>query len=309
MAPTSRPISHESEGSPGLTGGFYVGVFNLNHAVRFPRSFISVNRLHNRVRSFPVNDWILDSGAFTELNRYGRYRFSPEVYFRQVRRWARLGTLRAAVSQDYMCEPFVLRRTGLTVADHQRLTIARYETLLSLGPTVTIMPVLQGYEEGEYLRHLRDYGRLLAPGAWVGVGSVCKRNSRPGQVARILQVIHRARPDLRLHGFGLKTTALTLPLVVRHLYSCDSMAWSFAARYEGRDANDVEEAAYFWETVHAIIVKSGGSPPLDFRRVRASRPPEEFRCKRSRSRHAPQALKSFGCERAEPPSPRRPFAG
>jgi hypothetical protein len=41
--------------------------------------------------------------------------------------------------------------------------------------------------------------------------------------------IKNERPDLRLHGFGLKTTALADPLVRSMLWSADSMAWSFAA--------------------------------------------------------------------------------
>ncbi len=70
------------------------------------------------------------------------------------------------------------------------------------------MPVLQGYEPEEYVSHIRQYGDRLAHRAWVGVGSICKRNSSPCLILEVLIAIKTERPDLKLHGFGLKTTAL-----------------------------------------------------------------------------------------------------
>ena len=61
----------------------------------------------------------------------------------------------------------------------------------------------------------------------------------------VLEAIKHERPDLRLHGFGIKTTALRRQLVRDLLFSADSMAWSYAARREGRDRNSPDEAAKF----------------------------------------------------------------
>jgi hypothetical protein len=105
-----------------------------------------------------------------------------------------------------------------------------------------ILPVLQGYAPDDYVRHIRQYGDRLSQGMWVGVGSVCKRNGDPRAIAAVLLAIKRERPDLNLHGFGLKTTALSSPLVTSMLETADSMAWSFAARKQGRNANDWREA-------------------------------------------------------------------
>lgn len=206
---------------------------------------ISVNRLRNRKSDFAVNDWMLDSGAFTELFRFGHYRSSVQSYAEQIKRWKQCGTLLAAVSQDYMTEPFILERTGLTVEEHQRLTIERYDELLACNTGVYILPVLQGYQPAEYISHLKQYGDRLKTGAWVGIGSVCKRNSKPEQVEAILKAIHWERPDLRFHGFGLKITALGNTVVRDLLWTADSMAWSFAARWQGRNANDWREAQAF----------------------------------------------------------------
>jgi hypothetical protein len=92
---------------------------------------ISVNRLPNSKSDFAVNEWMLDSGVFTELARFGRYRDGVEVYAEQIKRWKTCGQLLTAVSQDYMTEPFILEKTGVTVEEHQRLTIKRYDALLA----------------------------------------------------------------------------------------------------------------------------------------------------------------------------------
>ncbi len=61
--------------------------------------------------------------------------------------------------------------------------------------------------------------------------------------------IKTARPDLRLHGFGVKLTALSNPFVRENLESSDSMAWSFGAWKAGRDPNSWEEAMAYCEKV------------------------------------------------------------
>ncbi|MEH1810890.1 MAG: hypothetical protein V7K26_00115 [Nostoc sp.] len=193
---------------------------------------VSANVLRNRKSDFDCGDWILDSGAFTEVARHGSYRHGVERYYWQVNRWSKCGRLLCAVAQDWMCEPFVLERTGLSVDDHQRLTIDRYDQLIKLKPTVEIMPVLQGYRSSDYLKHLSDYGVRLTLGAWVGVGSVCRRNGNPDEVANVLRTIKLIRPDLRLHGFGLKVLALENLEVRSLLHSTDSMAWSYPRKFQ-----------------------------------------------------------------------------
>jgi hypothetical protein len=211
---------------------------------------VSVNRLRNRGAPFEVGDWVMDSGAFTSVALKGGYDHSPAEYAAQVRRWAGCGRLLWAAAQDYMCEPFVLARTGGTVAGHQRLTIERYDELADCDTGgVPILPVLQGFWPDDYRRHMDAYGERLRPGMAVGVGSVCKRNGSVSETAAILRAIRRERPDLRLHGFGLKRTALASGDIRRLLASADSMAWSYAARRQGRNQNDWCEALRFWHEV------------------------------------------------------------
>ena len=237
---------------------FYVGLHQPADAQHFDLACISINRLRNRRKAVDCGDVLVDSGAFTELAQHGRYRHTVEEYAAEIRRLHNAGIVKisAAVAQDYMCEPWMLEKTGLNIADHQRLTIERYDDLLSCELPVPVLPVLQGFAPEDYARHVADYGDRLTFGMWVGVGSVCKRQGDPRAIIAVLQAIKSIRPDLRIHGFGVKKTSLMHPGVREYLYSADSMAWSFAARKQGRSANDWREASNF-----AAIVNAAASLP------------------------------------------------
>lgn len=233
---------------------FYVGLHHPQDGKHFESAFISVNTVRNRKKAIGADAWIMDSGAFSELFRYGRYRHSVEEYAAVINRWARADPrMVAAVAQDYMCEPWIVEKTGLSVAEHQRLTIERYDALLPIVRGVYLMPVLQGYAPEDYVSHIRQYGGRLFRGMYVGVGSICKRNANAGTIETVLRAIKHERPDLHLHGFGIKTTALSSSVVRDLLFSADSMAWSFAARWEGRNANDWREAKAFVKRIDALI--------------------------------------------------------
>lgn len=232
---------------------FFTGLHQPSDAQHFECCFISVSRLWKRRGPFAVRKWIMDGEGFSTLHKHGRYVKTVAEYAAEIRRWSTNGHLLAAVSQDYMCEPVMLAKTGLTVAEHQRLTIERYDGLLKEDTGgVYIIPVLQGYSPEDYVSHIRQYGRRLRPRAWVGVGSVCKRNGDPRAVEAVLRAIHEERPDLRLHGFGLKKTALASQAVRELLHTADSMAWSFSARKQGRNANDWREAESFRHAIDRL---------------------------------------------------------
>lgn len=221
---------------------FFIGWHHPNNGDSGTRHFdyccISVNSLLDRKSSFSVKKWLLDSGAFTRISGLYRYKghLSTKRYVREILRWKDNGKMLAAVSQDYMCEPLVLKNTGLDIATHQKLTIHRYDRLKTLlrDKNVYLMPVLQGWTPENYVQHLHNYGDRIAQNAWVGVGSVCKRQGKPEEIASILRAILKIRPDLRLHGFGVKKTALQYPPVWEMLYSADSQAHGLS---KGRGKN------------------------------------------------------------------------
>lgn len=125
-----------------------------------------------------------------------------------------------------MCEPWIVKATGLSVREHQERTIANYLELRAIAPDLPIVPVLQGWHSHDYLEHVEMYalaGVNLYREKVVGLGSVCRRQHTDAldELAHILQ-------PLRLHGFGVKVQGLRK--VASLLTSADSMAWSFAAR-------------------------------------------------------------------------------
>ena len=235
---------------------FYPGIHILSFAAKLDRCMVSANLIERRRSLFGANEWIMDSGAFTRLAR-GLDHLPVDDYAALANRFAGCGTLEAVVTQDKMCEPFVLERVGATVAEHQRWTTERWLTLRGMVRPY-LMPVIQGWTPADYAAHTEALSPHLDFGQWVGVGSVCKRQSRPDSLAAVLEAIHGIRPDLRLHGFGVKITAYRSSRVTEHLATADSMAWSFAARYDayhGRDthgANSLQACLDYIDRIDAI---------------------------------------------------------
>ena len=94
-----------------------------------------------------------------------------------------------------MCEPFVLRITGLSVADHQRLTIARYDAAgAGAGPRPRPAGGA-GLPPEHYAAHVAAYGERLRPGCGSASGRCAKRNGRASEMAAVLRgQVQAARP-------------------------------------------------------------------------------------------------------------------
>jgi len=201
--------------------------------------FISHRRLAAR-RNLPraATAWALDSGGFTELDTCGRWRVTETSYLHSIARYHHeIGRLRWCAPQDWMCEPRILARTGLTVRDHQRRTVDSVLSLRTAHPPVPVIPVLQGWTIADYLRCAELYetaGIDLRAEPIVGVGSVCRR-----QATREIETLVTALgPDglgLRLHGFGVSLAGSRR--YGRSLASADSLAWSYAARRQRNPLN------------------------------------------------------------------------
>jgi hypothetical protein len=209
---------------------FWLGCHNATWLTRSPvRLFLSARQLARRV-SLPRAsvDWALDSGAFTELSRFGSWQTSAEAYSADALLYSiAIGRLRWVAPQDWPCEPLLLSTTGLSVSDHQRRTTDNFLLLRrSLGSLV--VPVVQGWEPSQYLAHVEQYaaaGISLSSEPLVGVGSVCRRQ-RARELRSVLEPL--AGAGLKLHGFGVKS--LGLRTCSDLLTSADSSAWSYHAR-------------------------------------------------------------------------------
>lgn len=175
--------------------------------------------------------WALDSGAFSEIKTHGRWITEPEEYVAAVRRYRdEIGGLAWAAPQDMMCEPWMLEKTGLKVADHQERTVASVLELRTLAPDLPFVPVLQGWDLRSYVDCVRLYeqaGIGLQAEPVIGLGSVCKRQAED-EIGRIVTLLADDFGLRNLHGFGVKSDGVAK--YGSALASSDSMAWSYGGR-------------------------------------------------------------------------------
>jgi hypothetical protein len=233
--------------------------------------FISDRRLRGYQRlPRALAPWALDSGGFTELATHGTWDHGPTParYAARIRRYRdEIGHLAWAAPQDWMCEPWILTKTSLSVADHQRRTVDNYLQLRDLAPDLPIIPVVQGWTTADYLRCADRYERAgvdLTTAPLVGVGSVCRRQDAT-EAGQIITALH-AHGVTRLHGFGFKV--LGLRRYARLLVSADSMAWSIAARRRAplpectghRNCANCPRYAYRWR--HTVLTACAAARPV-----------------------------------------------
>jgi hypothetical protein len=171
----------------------------------------------------------LDSGGFTELSMFGEWRTTEVEYLAVVRRLRdEIGNMQWAAPMDWMVEPWMVERTGLSIGEHQRRTVDNFVRLRAAAPDLPIIPVLQGWSLDDYLRCFDMYAQVgvdLPAEPVVGIGSVCRRQN----TSEIEVIVERLSSfGLRLHGFGVKTRGLGRYADL--LASADSTAWSYNAR-------------------------------------------------------------------------------
>ncbi|MGI5138175.1 DUF7221 family queuine tRNA-ribosyltransferase-like protein [Streptomyces sp. CA-106110] len=183
--------------------------------------------------------YAVDSGGFSELQRHGYWTRTPRQYVEDLRRiWECVGPYDWAAQQDWMCEDLIIHGgkvgknvfvgTHLSVAEHQRRTVANFLELRSLARDLRIAPVIQGRTVPDYERCVDLYEKAgvdLRAEPVVGLGSVCRlQSTREGAAIVTAMAAH----GFKLHGFGFKI--LGLERVGHLLASADSAAWSAHAR-------------------------------------------------------------------------------
>lgn len=222
---------------------FFLGTCNPEDLRKTSKPlFVSRRRLVRfKTLPQPCGPWALDSGAFTELQKYGDWTVSAMQYSSEVRGfYQRMGGMQWAAIQDWMCEPIVIKGgriknqafagTHLSVGEHQRRTVENYKLLKQIAPDLPWCPVLQGFTNSEYwecVRRYEDSGVDLRVFPVVGLGSVCRRQDT-AMVEELIQELHGY--GLNLHGFGFKIQGIER--CAKWLTSADSMAWSKAAVHD-----------------------------------------------------------------------------
>jgi hypothetical protein len=157
----------------------------------------------------------------------GDWTITAQQYANEIKELQEIGKMQWAAPQDWMCEPWIIERTGLSVIEHQRRTVYNYQELKNLESSV--IPVLQGWTLDDYKRCADLYleaGIDLTSEATVGLGSVCRRQAT-SEIGELVKWGHES--GYRLHGFGVKSAGIKK--YGQHLASADSMAWSYTARW------------------------------------------------------------------------------
>lgn len=210
---------------------FYLGTHIANWIGKLDIPLFISRRIIYKRRTFPraVGKWALDSGGFSELSMYGHWETSPKQYATEVKKFSEeIGNMDFAAIQDWMCEPFIIQKTGYNIKIHQEKTIDSFFSLNELQPSIPWIPILQGFELSDYLQHIDQYinrGIDLTKFSTVGIGSICRRQHTQ-EAEEIIRKISQL--GINLHGFGFKIVGLGK--VSTYLKSSDSMAWSFAGR-------------------------------------------------------------------------------
>jgi len=212
---------------------FYLGTHMPSHIEKTEKPlFISYRQLKNRKKPFQQTAPIaIDSGGFSELRLNGKWTISVQEYVHDLNRFQDQLNLQIdwAAQQDWMCEPFMIQKTGLSIEEHQNKTVENYLQLIDEGIDIEIIPVLQGFQLNDYYRHFdlfEESGVQLRKLKRVGVGSVCRRQGT-NEINHIMQSLNNK--GIKIHGFGVKISGLSK--YSNAIASADSLAWSFGARY------------------------------------------------------------------------------
>jgi hypothetical protein len=266
----SLPVITEPP-SPGVR--FYLGVHQPAWLERLHHPLFVSHRRLMTYKKLPraIGPWALDSGAFSEIDLYGRWKTTPAQYAAAVNRYHdEIGNLAWCSPMDWVCEPWMLAKTGLSADEHLHRTVDSVLELRTLGLKVRVIPILQGWTLGQYFRCAQlyaDAGIDLLSEPLVGVGSMCRRQNHYWASVILNDLARlggRGAPLVRLHAFGFKTQGLLL--AGGALASADSMAWSTAGRYERgcspthkSEANCIRYAAW-WRNNLTERLEDAGVP-------------------------------------------------
>lgn len=188
------------------------------------------------LQAFQGLDVALDSAGFVSA-QLGDYRWPVEAYVELA------AALRPTwyAAPDYCMEPEVAadkatRMLRLAGTAHNYARCARLASKRGINAP---MPVIQGWELGDYLRCIEWLPVFEWP-QLVGIGSMCRRPIEgPNGVIAIVNALADVLPShCRFHLFGVKQHPLVSTL--ERVASVDSMAWDAAARAERRTGRTME---------------------------------------------------------------------
>jgi len=217
---------------------FYIGVETITNIPYAKEYFMfSITQLMKRKTNFDSmgKTWMLDSGGFTMLHKYGKYLMTVEEYLKKV------DFLKPTyfIIMDWMCEPTCICKTGKTVKKHIELTVQNHINIKDKNYTSSqLVGSIQGWNIEDYLYCidlLKKYGLIEER---MALGTMCKRQ-KSSEMIKYITIIRENLPSwVKLHGLGIKIGFFKYFTATKMLYSADSMAWSYEARFLGKCLKD-----------------------------------------------------------------------
>lgn len=226
-------------------------------------------------------DLALDSAGFVAMSRYRGFPWSVSDYIALAAAYP----FRWFASMDYCVErevaadrDEVLDRISRTIrANRDCYREARHH-----GVEGRFMPVIQGRVPTDYEDCYERLG-FEPPLGIVGIGSMCRRpvGGSEGAVAVFEHLDRVLPPEIKLHAFGIKGTALRyLDRMAGRVASVDSQAYGIAARYDALrrrvSKSDVLVADHMEHWLRRQSMRS--PPPPVLHQVEIPAPPRPALC-------------------------------
>lgn len=200
--------------------------------LKYPNILINFMTKTNRPPKYPYELLFIDSGGFYSSMVTGGYTKTNEEYLQFIEKiMPEYFALR-----DYPCEPQLLKKHNLTVKQNIQRTVDNHIALLDLLPKYCInsepIPVIQGWQKEDYLNCIDAFEDQGLMSDYMAIGSVCRRTATSNIREIVMSVRDNIPSWIKLHGFGLKLTALKDLAIWKALYSVDSGAWDYVARWK-----------------------------------------------------------------------------
>lgn len=200
--------------------------------LKYPHILINFMTKTNRPPNYHYENLFIDSGGFYSSMISGGYVKTDDEYLRYVESMMP----QHFALRDYPCEPELMKKHGLTVKQNIHRTVANHLSLLDMLPNYCInaqpIPVIQGWDAADYLDCIDAFQDQGLMSNYMAIGSVCRR-TEVRNIRKIIITIRDAIPkSTKLHGFGIKLTAVKDLAIYNALYSVDSGAWDYQARWK-----------------------------------------------------------------------------
>lgn len=186
----------------------------------------------------------LDSAGFVAMSVHGGHLWSCESYVLDL---ATSPVVKSFSSMDLCVEPelasdahAVRERISKTIRLNRECSRLAREA----GIHHKLMPVVQGWTADQYVRCFDEISGCVAPGATIGIGSMCRRdtNGPDGAIAILERLDAHVPADVTFHLFGIKNQAAEAAASIfgARIASIDSQAYGVRARRIANDRRAVE---------------------------------------------------------------------